>query len=46
MQLLDQLERDYHIIYPDDPPILEEGFEEALRQIVIPWAKYFESYGF
>ena len=33
MQLLDQLEKDYQTIYPDDPPVLEEGFEEALRKV-------------
>ena len=35
MQLLDQLEQDYHDIYPEEPPILEEGFEETLRQMVM-----------
>ena len=34
MQLLDQLEQDYHDIYPEEPPVLEEGFEEALWQEV------------
>lgn len=35
MKVLDQLEHDYHDIYPLDPPVMEGGFEETLRQIVI-----------
>ena len=34
MQLMDQLEQDYHSVYPEDPPVLEEGFEKALHQMV------------
>jgi hypothetical protein len=34
MQLMDQLEQDYHSVYPDDPPVMEEGFEKALHQMV------------
>ena len=37
MQLLDQLEQDYHNIYPEEPPVLEEGFEEALWQMLMKW---------
>ena len=37
MQLMDQLEQDYHSVYPEDPPVLEEGFEKALHQMVIKW---------
>ena len=35
MQILDQLERDYHDIYPEDPPVIDEGFEEALKNVVL-----------
>lgn len=35
MQILDQLEQDYRDIYPEDPPVIDEGFEEALKKIVI-----------
>jgi hypothetical protein len=34
MQLMDQLEQDYHSVYPEDPPVMEEGFEKALHQMV------------
>jgi hypothetical protein len=30
MQLMDQLEQDYRSIYPEEPPVIEEGFEKAL----------------
>jgi hypothetical protein len=35
-QVLDQLERDYRTIYPDEKPIIDSGFEETLRDLVIP----------
>ena len=35
MQIMDQLERDYHDIYPEDPPVIDEGFEEALKNVVL-----------
>jgi len=35
MQLLDRLEQDYREIYPEEPPIIESGFEEALRDLVL-----------
>ena len=31
MQVLDLLERDYLTVYPDEEPVIEGGFEEALR---------------
>ena len=34
-QVLDQLESDYRSIYPDEKPIVEGGFEETLRDLVI-----------
>jgi hypothetical protein len=34
MQLMDQLEQDYRSIYPEELPVMEEGLEEALRQMV------------
>jgi hypothetical protein len=36
MQLMDQLEQDYRSIYPEEPPVMEEGFEEALDDLLIP----------
>ena len=36
MQLLDQLEQDYHTIYPEEDPILPEGYEQTLRDLIIP----------
>lgn len=35
-QVLDQLERDYRTIYPDEQSIIEGSFEETLRDLVIP----------
>ena len=35
MQLLDQLESDYRTIYPEEPPVLEDGFEGTLRDIIL-----------
>ena len=31
---MDQLEQDYRSIYPEEPPVIEEGLEESLRQMV------------
>jgi hypothetical protein len=35
-ELLDRLEEDYLKAYPDEPPVFEEGFKEALCKLVIP----------
>ena len=35
-ELLDRLEEDYLSAYPDEPPVFDEGFKEALRKLVIP----------
>jgi hypothetical protein len=34
-EVLDRLESDYLRTFPDEPPIFEEGFKEALRKLVI-----------
>ena len=34
MHLLDLLEQDYRTIYPEEPPVLEEGFEKALKDLI------------
>ena len=35
MQILDLLEQDYLTIYPEDAPILEQGFERTMRDLVL-----------
>ena len=35
-ELLDALEEDYRRIYPADAPPFEKGYQEALRQLIIP----------
>ena len=34
-RLLDALERDYQQIYPDDNPPFEEGYEGAMRGLMV-----------
>ena len=34
-ELLDKLEEDYLKEYPDENPVFEEGFKEALRDMVM-----------
>jgi len=36
MQVLDLLEQDYREIYPNEPPLLEGGFEKAMKDIMLP----------
>ena len=35
-ELLDRLEEDYLTVFPDEAPIFDNGFKEALRELVIP----------
>ena len=35
-EVLDRLEDDYLKEYPDEPPIVDEGFKAALRKLMIP----------
>ena len=35
-RLLDALEKDFHEIYPDSVSPFAEGYEEALRELLIP----------
>jgi len=34
--MLDKIEEDYLKAYPDELPVFEEGFKNALRKLVIP----------
>lgn len=35
-ETLDRIEADYLEAYPDELPVFEKGFNEALRQLIIP----------
>jgi hypothetical protein len=35
-RILDLLERDYRQCYPDEAPVLPDGFEQALRDLIFP----------
>ena len=35
-RILDLLEQDYRQCYPDEAPILPDGYEQALRDLLIP----------
>ena len=36
MQVFDRLEQDFREIYPDEEPVIEGGFEEAMKDLIIP----------